>query len=149
MASEANPMRIAIEVRPLPGIDDEQVPEVVGRNGTLNRELADCPVAEANAEYGLSETVYSLSLNPWSQWLGMLIEPATRGAYSSGQIIAYAMADMTFYGFTEDDNQEVLAELQRRVAELNAMTDEERERDLIPADEVFARLKAKYGGGDH
>ncbi|MEO5800215.1 MAG: DUF6557 family protein [Gemmatimonadales bacterium] len=123
MEPEANLMRISIEVRPVQGCQDDPVPEVFGRNGTLNRELADCPVSELEAEYGLTETAYSLSLQPWRNWLGTMIEPGTLGAYSHGQIIAYVIVDMTFHGFSEAENQAVLEELQRRMAEIDIKTD--------------------------
>lgn len=41
MRPEPDPMRIAIECRAIPGFDEEPAPEVIGRNGTLNRELND------------------------------------------------------------------------------------------------------------
>ena len=118
MESEADPMRIAIERRPLPGYDEEPAPEVIGRNGTLNRELDDF------------------------KHLG---KHATLAEYSPAQVAAYCLNDMTFHGFSEAEQREVREELQRRVAEIDAMSEEERAEKLIPAEKVFADLKAKYG----
>lgn len=147
MEPEPDPMRIAIERRPIPGYDEEPAPEVIGRNGTLNRELDDFKHlgGQATAEYGAEETVWSLSLHPWRRWLGMTIEPATLTEYPLAQVAAYCLNDMTFHGFSEAEIREVDEELQRRVAEIDAMSEEERSEKLIPAEKVLADLKAKYG----
>lgn len=147
MEAEPDPMRIAIERRPIPGYDEEPAPEVIGRNGTRNRELDESKHLGTNAtvEYGAEETVWSLSLPPWRRRLGMTIEPATLAEYSSAQVAAYCLSDMTFHGFSEAENREVREELRRRVAEMDAMSEEERAAKLIPAEEVFADLKEKYG----
>ena len=146
MKAESEPMRIAIERRPIPGYDEDPVPEVMGRNGTLNRELCDFKHLgmRATPEYGAEETVWSLSLQSWRSWLGMTFEPATLTEYSPAQVVAYCLSDMTFHGFSEAENREVSEELQRRVAELDAMSEEDRAEKLIPAEKVFADLKAKY-----
>ena len=150
MKPKPDPMRIAIERRPTPGFDEKPTSEVVGRNGTLNRELDDFKHLgkHATPEYGAEETVWSLSLHPWRNWLGMSIEPATLTEYSPAQAVAYCLSDMTFHGFSEAENQEVSEELQRRVAEIDAMSEEERAEKLIPAEKVFADLKAKFGVKD-
>lgn len=148
MTPEPDSMRLSIEARVLPGVDEQPTPEVVGRNGTLNHDLPDWPFLNADSEYGRDEAVYSLSLQPWRQWLGMVVEQATLDSYSPAQIIAFALREMTFHGFTEAENRAVADELRRRVAELDAMTDEERKETLIPAEQVFAELEAKYGKDD-
>lgn len=147
MSPNPNRMRISIEHRPIPGYDEEPSPEVIGRNGTLNRDLEDFKHMKSHAseEYGDKEVAYSLSLSSWCDWLGMTIEHETFREYTSAQVIAYCLSDMTFHGFTEAENQEFNAELARRVAEIDAMTDEERAKNLIPAEKVFAELKTKYG----
>ncbi len=78
----------------------------------------------------------------------MTIEPATLAEYSPAQVIAYCLNDMTFHGFSEAENREVSEELQRRVAELDAMSEVERSEKLIPAEKVLADLKAKNGVRD-
>jgi len=147
MRPEPDPMRIAIERRSIPGFDEESTPEVIGRNGTLNRELDDFTHLgrHATPEYGAEETVWSLSLQSWRSWLGMTIEPATLAEYSPAQVVAHCLSDMTFHGFSEAENGKVSKELQRRVAEIDAMSEEERAEKLIPAEKLFADLKAKYG----
>ena len=150
MKPKPDPMRIAIERRPISGFDETQAPEVIGRNGTLNRELDDFKHLgeHATPEFGAEETVWSLSLQAWSSWLGMTIEPATLTEYSPAQAVAYCLSDMTFHGFSEVENRKVSEELQRRVAEIDAMSEEERGEKLIPAEKVFSDLKAKIGVKD-
>jgi hypothetical protein len=56
------------------------------------------------------------------------------------------MSDMTFHGFAEADAQSVLYEVKERVAELDAMTPEERGKVLIPHEDVMKALKSKFDG---
>jgi hypothetical protein len=124
--SEASEMRIAIECRPVAG--DEPRPEVVGRNGMLNRDLDDFKHLgkQATAEYGAEEVVWSLSLRPWRSWLGMTVEPGTLATHSAAHVIAHCLDDMTFYGFSEADVREFRDELDKRMAEIEEMSEEER-----------------------
>jgi hypothetical protein len=100
--------------------------------------------AAQEAEYGAQETVWSLSLQPRRKWLGMTVEPAAVAAYSPPSVVAYCLNDMTFHGFSEAENQELMEELHRRVAEIDAMSVRERAERLIPAEKVLAELKAKF-----
>jgi hypothetical protein len=138
-------MRIAIECAPMPGDDEKPVPGVFGRDGTLNRDLDDFNHLRkhATAEYGAEETKWSLSLRPWESWLGMTLEPKTLAAYTPAQVIALCLNEMTFHGFSEAEIREVSEELTQRAAQVAAMSREERSRQLIPAEKVFARLRKK------
>jgi hypothetical protein len=147
ISPEPDSMRIAIECRTIPGFEEEPAPELIGRNGTLNRELNDFKFlgTDASPEYGAEEAVWSLALRPRGCWLGMTIEPATLAEYSPAQVVAYCLKEMTFHGFSEAENREVREELRRRVAEIDAMSEQEKAENLIPAEKVFADIKAKYG----
>lgn len=118
---EPDAMRIAVECRPTAGDDTEPLPEVVGRNGTLNRDLDDFKHLgkHATAAYGAEEVVWSLSLRPWRRWLGMTVEPGTLQTHSAAHVIAHCLNDMTFHGFSEAEAREFRDELDRRVAEIN------------------------------
>ena len=59
--------------------------------------------------------------------------------------MAYCLKEVTFHGFSEAENREVREELRRRVAEIDAMSEQEKAENLIPAEKVFADIKAKYG----
>ena len=50
---------------------------------------------------------------------------------------------MTFHGYVENDVKEFSEELDRRVAEVDAMTEEEKASKLLPLNEVIARVRAK------
>ena len=119
----ANPTRLCIRPTLRPGLDDQPFPEVLGRNGTLNRDLDDFRhLGEAeDSTYALSEAEFALDFEPWNEWLGMEIEADTLEKYLASEIAAHCLQEMTFFGFDEDDIGAERAELDRRVDELNAM----------------------------
>jgi hypothetical protein len=140
---EAGAMRIAIECAPRLEPDDEPALEVIGRDGTCNRDLEEFAHWDehARAEHGATQTTWSLSFHPWCAWLGMTIEPATLEAHSPAHVVAHCLHDMTFHGFCEASIQDAHDELFRRVAEVDAMSEEERAEKLIPFEEVMAELR--------
>lgn len=140
---EANAMRIAIERAPSLEPDDERALEVIGRDGTRNRDLEEFAHWDehARAEHGATETTWSLAFHPWRAWLGMAIEPATLAAYTPAHLVAHCLYEMMFHGFCEATIQDARRELQRRVAELDAMSEEEKAEKLIPFEQVMAELE--------
>ncbi len=136
-------MRIILRQTIREGLDDEPFVEVVGRNGQLNRDQCDfkCFQDSVDAEYANAETDFSLSLEPWEQWLGMRIDAGTLDEFAAPQIVAYCLWDMTFHGFEQWQVQETMDEIKRRVDEIDAMTEEEREGKLIPMEEVMRKLE--------
>lgn len=124
--------------------------EVVGRNGTLNRELHDFQHFKENVdeEYAHAEADYSLSFQPWEEWLASEIDDATQAGFTGPEIVAHCMWDMTFHGFEQVTIQEEFAELKGRVDEVAGVTEEERERFLIPADELRSNLESLFGKED-
>ena len=145
---QASKMRIIVKETYRPKIDDEPFIEVIGRNGERNRDQADFEHIREKAEPGWAEeeTDFTLSYHRWAEWLGMSIEPSTLENMALPQVAAHCMSDMTFHGFAEADAQSVLYEVQERVAELDAMTPEEREKVLIPHEDVMEALKSKFDG---
>lgn len=150
MKPEPSSMRIAIEYWPMPGESEDQTPQVHGRDGSLNRDQADFRhwADSATPEYAAAETVWSLCMRPWPEWLGMSVEPEALATYSPAQAVAYCLNEMTFHGFDEADIREFNDELQRRVDEIHAMTEEEKAERLIPAEQVFAEMREKLGLDD-
>jgi hypothetical protein len=138
-------MRIYIEKRLAQEENENDGFDVCGRDGTLNRELDDFQYlgAHATEEHGAKEVVWSLCLKPWVNWLGMEIANETVRSFSSAEIAAHCLWEMTFHGYVENDVKEFSAELDRRVAELDAMTEEEKASKLLPLDEVIARVRTK------
>ncbi len=142
---ELSNMRIVVKETYRPTIDDKPFWEVTGRNGERNRDQADFEYIRKTVESGWAdeETNFSLSFHRWAEWLGMSIDTSTLANLALPQIAAHCMSDMTFHGFDEADAQGVLGELKERVAELDAMTPEERANALIPHEEVMKALKSK------
>jgi hypothetical protein len=72
----------------------------------LARIEADEYIEEAYTEcVGVKDddgTTWSLSLTPWAEWLGMTIQPTTIKEFDAKEIIARALWEMTFYGYTEE-----------------------------------------------
>ena len=69
-------MRISIETTFREGLDDEPFEDVVGLDGTLNRELSDFEAwGEPDSALAAREVRFSLALRPWDEWLGMSIDP--------------------------------------------------------------------------
>ena len=63
-------------------------------------------------------------------------------------VIAHCLNDMTFHGFSEAEVREFRDELDRRVAEIDEMSEEQKARTLIPAEKVFSKLKDKFDRKD-
>lgn len=51
-------------------------------------------------------STWSLSLTPWAEWLGMTIQPKTLEDFDPKEVIARALWEMTFYGYTEEKIKE-------------------------------------------
>jgi hypothetical protein len=143
-------MRLIVRESTQSDIGESTRLEVVGRDGTLNSELHDFQYFKENVdeEFAHAEVDYSLSFQPWEEWLASEIDKTTHAAFTGSEIVAHCIWDMTFHGFEQITIQEELAELKRRVDEIDGMTEEERERCLIPADEVRSNLESLFGKED-
>ena len=60
---------------------------------------------------------WALSFCPWAEWLGMEVCTETMGAFSSSQIVANCLHEMTFFGFTEGKIKGHRDELDDRIRE--------------------------------
>lgn len=129
-------------------INDEPFIEVVGRNGALNLEQADFQHFQnkVNDEYANAETNFSITFHPWEKWLGMQIDGSTLEKFTASHIAAHCIWDMTFHGFEQWQIQETLYELKRRIEEIESMTEEERDKFLIPWNDV--KKKPGLNGDD-
>tara|TARA_B100000315_G_scaffold84339_1_gene77302 strand:+ start:749 stop:1426 length:678 start_codon:yes stop_codon:yes gene_type:complete len=54
---------------------------------------------------------FSLSLTPWSQWLGSSLSEKILNNYTKEEIISHCLFDMTFHGFSEAEIKNVKKEL--------------------------------------
>lgn len=140
-------MRIAIRKTFREGLDEEPFTEVVGKDGTLNKELEDFKYLNKSedSEYANSEVEYALDFQPWEEWLGMEIDSATHQKYAHPEILVHCLWEMTFIGFDQDAIREEKQELESRAAELKNMTEEERKQKLIPLQETMKRLEKRKG----
>lgn len=138
MDAVASNMRLVVRRTFREGLDEEPFVEVVGRDGTLNRDLEDfeCLGKSLDSEYANSEADFAVTLEPWEHWLGMELDPATLESYTKPVVAAHCIWEMTFHGFEQSQIQEAREELRRRVDELNAMTEEERKEKLIPMEQL-------------
>ena len=145
LAPTANMMRIAIQMTFRPEIDDAPFLEVVGRDGSLNRDQPDFPHLgkPVDSPFALAETEFALELHPWSEWLGMAVDALTLIEHDRPEIVAHCLHEMTFFGFDEKTVEAQRAEIERRADAVRAMSDEERNRTSVPLEQVMARIKSQ------
>lgn len=120
------------------GLDKEPFTGVYGRNGTRNRDLEDFKHAAHTADPGYAdrETDFALGFVPWEQWLGMDVDPQALKDYTPPRVVAHCLWEMTFYGIEQSQIQAERDEIRRRAEKLDAMTEEERKKYLIPGEQV-------------
>lgn len=113
----------------------------------------------------LSSERYSIGLTEWGEWLGMRVTQSTMDAYSTSQIVAHCLWEMTWFGAdleavrsARDQIRESLDEVAKGkgrpfeefMAELESYVDGEADRDgsfgkavddvLTKNDELYRRL---------
>lgn len=138
-------MRIFIERVPREGIDEQPFVDVSGKDGTLNKNLSDFQHLgkPQDSEYANSEASFALEMVPWEEWLDMEIDSASQKDYSCSEILAHCLWEMTFFGFNQITIRNQKEELDRRVEELNNMTEEEKKEKLIPMEQVLDEIETK------
>ncbi len=138
-------MRIFIESVFREGIDKQPFVDVSGKNGTLNRNLSDFQHLgkPQDSEYANSEASFALEMVPWEEWLDMEIDSASRQDYSDSEILAHCLWEMTFFGFDQTTISNQKEELDRRIKELDNMTEEEKKERLIPMEQVLKKIETK------
>ena len=117
--------------------------EVFDKDGTLNKEIDDFKYMDENADSVVanSEVEYAIELSDWEEWLGMEIDGETAQNYSTSEIAAHCLWEMTFFGYDKTAVQEQRDELNHIVKEINAMSDEERKEQLIPLERINEYLE--------
>lgn len=126
--------------------DDEPHIEVFGRNGTLNKELPDFKYMnqEPGSDYANSEVQYALEFTEWEQWLDMEIDEEIFQNYSSPEIAAHCLWEMTMIAFNQTDIKKQEEEIIRRKNEVDNMTEEEKKEKLIPWEKVKEKLERRF-----
>lgn len=122
--------------------DDEPHVEVFGKDGTLNKEIDDFKYMgeRTDSVAANSEVEYALELSDWEEWLGMEIDEKTAQNYSISEIAAHCLWEMAFFGYDKTAVQEQRDALNKRVKEINSMSDEERKEQLIPWEKIKENL---------
>ncbi len=86
--------------------NDEPFYEMYGTNGTKRED-------------GEFEK-FSLSLSPWSKWLGSRFSETTLKNLTKEEIIAHCLYDMTFHGFSEADLKKAGQKLDKQVKDMES-----------------------------
>lgn len=74
---------------------------------------------------------------PWRQWLGLEIDSKSLQQFSEAEILAHSLYEMTLISFEEEEIQKRLENIKKRIAEREAMTEEERRENTISMEEFF------------
>jgi hypothetical protein len=125
---------------------DSAWPEVLGRNGTRNRELPDVRATLA-PEFLDAEVNYSLALSRWSDWLAMPLELDT--GLSLPGAVAACLWEMTTHGLSKAAIEAVRDDLDRRLAAFEAESPEERTAAAQRSTQFIRDWRAKIAGTDH
>ena len=92
-----------------------------------------------------SDDTWSLGFHPWGEWLKSEMDVDT-AVYDDLDVICHCLWEMTFYGFTNEDVQEELAELDRRVDDIKSGKVEGTRFKSV--DEMMDYFKSKIGEED-
>lgn len=78
---------------------------------------------------------YSLSMEPWEEWNGFTVLNKSIEMYGAPAVVAHAVYELTFYGYTAKRVAEERQKLKKCLEEI-----ESGEAELIPEEEVWGKL---------
>ncbi|NLI79961.1 MAG: hypothetical protein GX442_26385 [Candidatus Riflebacteria bacterium] len=133
----ATRMRIVLEEVPTERNQEGYV-HVFGKNGTLRKTVH--PKHFNDSKKDDPEESFAIEYIPWEEWLGMSIDQPSTERFSGVEIIVHCLWEMTFAGFDQASIREQINELKRIVEEIEHMTEEERNEQMIPMADVMKRL---------
>ena len=84
---------------------------------------------------------YALEYSPWNEWLGMTVSNKALTEFTEFEIIAHCLYEMTFMGFDEETIREEMDELNRRIEEIENMTEEEKKANLKSSEDFLKELR--------
>ena len=125
-----------------PTMGTENYIDVCGKDGSIVNDHLPKGMKRKKDKFGYSEQKFALELIPWEEWLNMKIDNQTLSEYSANDIIAHCIWEMTFFGFDQATIKAQKEEIDRRVKELDNMSEEEKNEKLIPMEEMEKRIKA-------
>jgi hypothetical protein len=140
-----NKTRICVEwVPPDEKFNDEGYWDVHGKDGTLQKDTDDFQFfKDCSEEFANSEVTYAIEFTPWKEWLGMEIDPETANniELTRSDIVAQCLWEMTFCGYEEEEIQEKVDDLKKRVEDFEKMTPEEIKNNTCTLEELKERLE--------
>lgn len=81
------------------------------------------------------QTHYSMSFTPWAMWLGMGIDADTLNATPAREVIVHLLWEMTWNGFSEEDQEEAAGKIKDALNE--AMLAEAKAIDMDELQELI------------
>jgi hypothetical protein len=79
---------------------------------------------------------YALEFTPWSEWLSMEIDQGAFEKFTEQEILSHILYEMTFIAFDEAEIQKQKQELDKRIEEIENMSEEEKQREFISWEDV-------------
>lgn len=77
---------------------------------------------------------FALGFTSWEEWLGMDIESGSLRNYSFTDLLAHILWEMTFFGYTNEEVQEVICDIKETVDQIKSG---EADLELVDLDEMF------------
>lgn len=103
--------------------EEEPSVDVSGtRGGTRRedwvREHGDKPLDMDPTHHSWDEPEhYGLSMTPWAEWVGMVVEEPSLAEFPEVDILAHCLWEMSWHGFDEEDAANVLTSLKASIDE--------------------------------
>jgi GNAT superfamily N-acetyltransferase len=89
-------------------------------------------------------TTYGIEFHPWSEILGMEIEPETLRNYTELEIIAHCLYEITFISFDEEEIRKEWDNIKKMTDEIDNMSEEEKKEKFISLDDLLAELDKEH-----
>jgi hypothetical protein len=118
--------KVTMENDPFIKTKEEEWVDIFGKNGTMSEHDET------------KEETYALEFVEWLEWLGMEIDEESMKEFGELETLVRCLFEMTFLGFVEEDIAEYKKELDERMKDID-----EHPEKLIPAEEVFKKIKDK------
>lgn len=85
----------------------------------------------------------ALEFTPWEKWLGMDIDKKSLEEFTELELISHCLHEMTYFSFDQKDIQEEFEKISGMADEIKNMTEEEKNKKLIPFEDVIKKKTKK------